>query len=631
MLKKPLDLSMPLTSTDVISETLAALRDLLPAAFTAGKLDVNRLQQLLGDDVASGPERYGLSWAGKSDAIHAVQSLSSGTLLPAPEESVHFDTSENLILEGDNLEILKLLQKSYHGKVKMIYIDPPYNTGNEFIYPDNFREGLADYLRYSGQVSGRGMKTTVNAESGGRYHSNWLTMMYPRLFLARNLLTEGGVIFVSIDDHEVHNLRLMMNELFGEEGFVASFVWRRRVGSSLASSWVSSDHEYILAYARNAEAVYVRGDERDMNKYSIPDGKGSYYASMPLTVGMTRAMRPNQWYELKNPKTGTGYWPPEGRVWGFIPKSMDARIAQDKIMWPEDYPDSKRTTPRYKAYPEDAKRERKPTSTWIAEKQEKPAIDADTYTLTASKNEEGTRVLKELLGDSGFAYPKPLSLMKVILEQFTKGDDLILDFFAGSGTTAQAVIELNKEDGGSRNFIMVQLPEPTNNPQLPTISDITKERVRRVITKLDGIDKNTVGADRGFKVFKLASSNFKTWDADATPKDAAGLAQQLKLYVSNVEPGRSPDDILYELLLKAGLPLSAVVEKITKPQEFYTVAEGVLLVCLADPILTETLAAMRERKPQRVICLDTAFHGNDQLKTNTVLDMKSAGIEFRTV
>ena len=480
------DTRLLLTSQNPTDELLAGLRQLVPQAFTEGRLDLDRLQAALGESVASGPERYGLSWAGKADAVRAVQTLSSGTLVPAPEESVNFDTTDNLIIEGDNLEVLKLLQKSYHGKVKMIYIDPPYNTGNEFIYPDNFREGLADYMRYSGQVNGEGVKMTVNAETDGRYHSNWLSMMYPRLFLARNLLEEGGVIFVSIDDHEVHNLRALMNELFGEEGFVASFVWRRRVGSSLASSWVSSDHEYMLAFTRNTETMYVRGDERDMDKYSIPDGKGSFYASMPLTVGMTRAMRPNQWYELKNPKTGTGYWPPEGRVWGFIPKSMNDRIAQDKIMWPEDYPDAKRTTPRYKAYPEDAKRERKPTSTWISDKQEKHKNrdEADTFSLTASKNEEGTRVLKELLGDSGFAYPKPLSLIKTVLEQFTKDNDIVLDFFAGSGTTAHAVLELNKEDGGRRKFIMVQLPEPTSNPELPTIADITKERVRRVITRL---------------------------------------------------------------------------------------------------------------------------------------------------
>ena len=311
---------------------------------------------------------------------------------------------------------------------------------------------------------------------------------------------------------------------------------------------------------------------------------------------------------------------------------MEKAIADGRVVFPEE--EGRR--PLIKRYKKDLKTDVNPVSTWITSRGERKNKDG-IVTLETGLNAEGTRSIQELFGSTVFNYSKPVSLISSLIQYAAGSDGIILDFFAGSGTTAQAVLELNKEDGGNRKFILTQLPEPTSNPQLPTIVDITKERVRRVIQKLNAADKHKLptmngdGQDRGFKVFKLTSSNFKTWNADVTPKDAAGLAEQLKLYVSNVEPDRSPDDILYELLLKAGLPLSAAVQRITKTQEFYSIAGGVLLVCLADPILPKTLAALRERKPQRVICLDTAFHGNDQLKTNTVLEMKSHGIEFRTV
>lgn len=520
------DTQLPLTSPDPVTDLLAQLRAAAPQVFSEGRVDFEKLRAALGDQVEQNPERYGLNWAGKSDAFRNVRAPSIGTLLPMPEDSVNWEQTENLIIEGDNLEVLKLLQKSYHGQVKMIYIDPPYNTGNDFIYPDNYRQGLDDYLRFSGQVGEDGSKQSTNSETSGRFHSDWLSMMYPRLFLARNLLTDDGILLISIDDNEVTNLRLVLNELFGDEGFIGAFVWRRRVGSSLATSWISADHEYVLAYSKDPSKLYVLGDERDMSKYSIPDGNGRFYASMPLTVGMTKDMRPNQWYELKHPTTGRGYWPPLNRVWGYYPPTMEKKIKENKIIWPDDFPERKITTPRLKTYPEDAKRDRKPLSTWIAEKSSKPSgKDAeDVFTTSSAKNEEGTRALNELFPDGIFSYPKPPSLIKAFVEQFTKNNDLVLDFFAGSGTSGQAVLDQNRDDGENRRFILVQLPEKTEHTEYPTIADITRERVRRVIAKLAQEDSGKK-SERGFRAFKLSSSNFRIWNAEKISGYLSGMIE----------------------------------------------------------------------------------------------------------
>ena len=456
---------LPLTSADVTADTLDALRALVPAAFTEGKLDVSRLSQLLGDAAASGPERYGLSWAGKADAVRAVQSLSTGTLVPAPDESVNFDTSENLILEGDNLEILKLLQKSYHGKVKMIYIDPPYNTGHEFIYPDNFREGLADYLKYSGQVDGEGMKMTVNAETGGRYHSNWLSMMYPRLFLARNLLRDDGVIFISIDDHEVHNLRLLMNEVIGEENFIANVVWRRTVSRAVSGKGIAVAHDHILCYGKSEQST--------INKVGVGDASG-YKNSDDDVRGVYKLQKLERTLEGARPTMTFPIATPLGevtRTWSVSPEKYARLLEDGRIAF------SKSGTPYYKQF-----------------LSEFGGVLPDTWwDKEGGNNQDGSRDLKALFGpDEHFSFPKPVNLIKFMLRISTLGapDETIMDFFAGSGTTAQAVLELNKEDGGNRKFILNQLPEPTNNPQFTTIADITKERVRRVITRLNASTAN---------------------------------------------------------------------------------------------------------------------------------------------
>lgn len=358
---------------------------------------------------------------------------------------------DNLIIHGDNLHALKALLPVYAGKVDCIYIDPPYNTGNEgWCYNDNVRSPLMkEWLKKSANP--------VEKDDLER-HEKWLCMMWPRLKLLHELLTDCGVLLVSIDDNEHSRLNLVLDEIFSENGFVANFVWQRRIGSSMAKDWVSTDHESVLAYSKQPTKINVLGAERDMEKYSISDGTGRFYASMPLTVGMTKEMRPNQWYELKNPRTGKGYWPPPGRIWGYYPPTMARKIEEGLIIWPDDYPDRKMTAPRLKTYPEDAKRERKPISTWID---------------TAGRTEEGTRVLRDIFGDNIFAYPKPLSLVSYVIEQFTGPNSLVLDSFSGSGTTAHAVLALNKRDGGNRKFILVETEDYADR--------LTAERVRRVI------------------------------------------------------------------------------------------------------------------------------------------------------
>ena len=640
------EIKLPLTSRDVNAERLLQFRELFPEASTEGKFDLKKLAQLLGEAATDAPERYGLSWAGKSEAIRAIQTTSPGTLLPVTGESVNFDATENLIIEGDNLETLKLLQGGYHGCVKMIYIDPPYNTGGEFIYPDNYKEGLADYLKFSGQVSGEGIRLTTNAETDGRYHSRWLTMMYPRLFLARNLLREDGVIFVSIDDHEVHNLRAAMNEIFGEENFIATLIWQKNFAPKNTAQHFSEDHDYVVAYARNAEiwqpGLLARSDETT-ERYQNPDkDPRGVWASSDLLASLTSGQRGRQFqrsgfspnlYTVISP-TGKQFKPPSGNSWRVSEKRFEELGKDSRIWWGADG----NNMPRLKRFLSEVKQGVVPQTIWTFKE--------------VGHTQEASQQLKELFPENEtlvFATSKPYRLINRLLEISTvsSGDDLILDFFAGSGTTAQAVLELNAKDGGNRKFILVQLPEPTGRKDFPTIADITKERVRRVIKKLSvaEVKKQDAAAsqlklggaapvrelDLGFKVFKLGSSNFKVWDAAAAPKDGAALAEQLKLMAHNVEDGRPDNALLYELVLKSNLPLTSKITagKIGE-QPFYDVADGALVICLARKLTQATLRGLMARKPKGVICLDIAFAGNDQLKANIVLEMKSHGIEFHT-
>ena len=600
-----------------------ALRELFPEVFAEGKVDFEKLKQALGEFTDDSPERYGLSWAGKSEAKRAFQSLSSGTLAPMREQSVNFDTTENLIIEGDNLEVLKLLQKSYYGKVKMIYIDPPYNTGNEFIYPDNFREGLEDYLKYSGQVTDEGFKVSTNTETSGRFHSKWLDMMFPRLFLARNLLREDGLIFVSIDDHESHNLRLALNEIFGEENFVVSIAWKKATGANdIEFAYV---HENVLLYRRSVDAGIGRlpRSEEQLKMYSNPDNdpRGDW-ASDNYVSKYTPEERPTLYYPIRNPHTGEEVCPKAGQTWRCSKETHKKNEEENRVWWGLK---GELAVPRYKRFLSEVQEGVVPRSLWD----------------NVGTNEHGR---SEFIGlgfyRGDFDNPKPTALVKRALEIATRPNDgdIVLDFFAGSGTTAHAVLDMNRHDRGNRQFILVQLPEPIENQKFASIADICRERVRRVIKKLNDEDNGKLAMDEaskpdcGFRALRLTSSNFKLWNADTAPTDAEGLAEQLSLYADHLLPDRSQEDILYELLLKAGVSLGAKIAKVeVAGRTAFDVSEGLLLICLEDEVTEENLRAMVQRKPEQVLCLDNAFKGNDQLKTNTVLEMKSHDITFHTV
>jgi len=623
---------LPLTSANLFAERVAALGRLFPEAQTDGRPDVAKLCAALGEEAATGPERYGLSWAGKSDALKTLRQLTTATLLPAPSESVNWDTTGHAIIEGDNLEVLKVLQHAYHGKVKLIYIDLPYNTGGDFIYPDDYSEGLASYLQFTRQVSEEGVKLTTNVNTSGRYHSRWLTMIYPRLFLARNLLREDGVIFVSIDDHEVHNLRLVMDEIFGEENFVEQIIWRKR-STPPNDTIIGANHDYILIYARNSLSAGLNLRERteeQVARYQNPDGhpKGPWVAGdlMANVKGGRYVASLN--YPIRNPITGEDHFPGENGNWRFNSEKIAALQANNEIYFGEDG----RGRPKLKRFLRDVKE----------------GVTYPTIWDFVPLNTAGSAEMQEFFGDiTAFENPKPSGLILEILRLGTAQSDLVLDFFAGSGTTAQAVLELNKADGGNRKFILVQLPEPTGRKDFPTIAEITKERVRRVIGKLTtestksteaeqgnlALEQPAAGKpqDLGFKVFKLASSNFSVWDPALAPTDPEQLAKQWELTADNVRGDASEQALLHELMLKSGLPLTTPVETATAAGlPVYRIDGGKLLVCLSRELTRDALRAMIELKPQAVLCLDIGFKGNDALKVNAQLEFQSHEIQFRT-
>ncbi len=586
-------------------ERLSAMVELFPEIFTEGKIDFEKLRIALGDSVNDRPERYSFSWAGKRDAIRLLQVNSRATLIPARDESLDFDTTQNLFIEGDNLEVLKLLYKPYFGRVKMIYIDPPYNTGNDFVYPDNFADPLETYLQLTGQKDSAGNLLTSNPETGGRYHSAWLSMMYPRLFLARQLLTDDGLIFISIDDHEVHNLRLIMNEIYGEESFLACFIWhRRQMADSRNQDRSSTDHEYVLAY-RNSKAT-LRGKDIDVEKYSNPDDdpRGPWF-SADITGLATKERRPNLHYDVVNPETGNVYHPSPTRGWSVSKETFQKLIEENRILWPA----SPTGRPRRKKFLNDA------TS----------LVTSLSTILDVGFTTEGTREIQELFGEKIIQFPKPVSLLKILIKQATAADDIVLDFFAGSCTTAQAVLELNREDGGDRRFIMVQLPEPTGNKQFLTIAEIGKERIRRVMSRMKKEREGQLALDKpkglGFKVFKLVPSNYKQWDG-AQP-DAAAYARQAEMFADPLVEGWQPENVLFEVALKEGYGLNVQVEttqvkgikRVTDPdkgQSFY--------LTLAAKIALKDLRPLDLKKDDLFICRDSAL--DDEAAANLALQCR---------
>lgn len=632
------------TSANITDEQKAKLKSLFPEIVTeGGKIDFDRLKLTLGQTVDNGKERYGMNWPGKADCFKTIQRPSMATLVPARDESVNFDTTENLIIEGDNLEVLKLLQKAYLGKVKVIYVDPPYNTGNDFIYPDDYSESLETYLRYTGQVDEGGRKFSTNIETDGRFHSKWMNMMYPRLFLARNLLRDDGAIFISIDEREISNLRKICDEIFGEENFVTTFVWEKRTNRENRKV-ISMRHDNIVCYCRDAaqlaQAVkQLPMSEKALANYKNPDSdpRGAW-KSDPATAQAGHGTK-SQFYIFTAPN-GTIHELESGRCWLFTKPVMEQAAREGRLWFGRDG----NGVPRIKTYLDAKERGLTPESIWFAE---------DVGTNEIAKN-----ALKELFNEkSVFDSPKPVDLVRQAI-LLSAEDGIVMDFFAGAGTTGHAVFAQNALDNGKRKFIIVQLPEPCSEDSeaklmgLNTIADITKDRLRRagqqiheewqtrqtVVSKeTDLLSPQPVIAnlrlpDLGFRVFKLQSSNFKAWNAEQ-PKDGVELAKQLTLHVDHLVAGRTQEDVLYELLLKSGFPLDTKVEKIALAgKSVFSIADGAMLICLEKELTPEVIKAMAEKKPERVVCLDAGFADNDQLKTNAVQTMKAKGVtKFQTV
>ena len=606
---KPKGEAIRRTSADLLAERVTQLKDILPEAFTEGKIDFDKLREALGDLVDDRPERYTFTWAGKRDAIRLLQTPTRATLIPDRQESINFDDTQHLFIEGDNLEVLKLLYKPYFGRVKMIYIDPPYNTGGDFIYPDNYADPLETYLQLTGQKDVEGNLLTSNPETSGRYHSTWLSMMYPRLFIARQLLREDGVIFVSIDDHEAHNLRLLMNEIFGEENFIAQITWKKSYGGGSKVKHVVSLHEYILSYARNKEAIgpiELPPNPETRKYYTGKDEKfetrGPFRTQPLATTSMDE--RPNLRFPIL--WQGEEIWPE--KQWQWSQERVLEALANNELIISNQ---SGKWSVRYKQYLYDeAGKERgaKPFSV-----------------LDGPYTQEGTTEIKDFLGDGKiFSFPKPTSLLKHLCSYVWEDNNaIILDFFAGSAPIAQAVLELNQEDNGHRKFICIQLPEEADKNSEAykagylTVADIGKERIRRVIKRMQQTDEGqlaleTPDEDLGFKVFKLTESNFRPWKGldEDTPE---AYAHQMAMFTDPLVDHWKAEDVIYEVALKEGYGLNCRVEPFADPaaNTIYRVAdpdkEQSFYICLETTLQAAALRALNLSKDDLFICRDLAL------------------------
>lgn len=600
-------------------EKLEQLKQLLPEVFTEGRVDWEKLKLSLGEDINIKNERYVLNWAGKSNAYKVLQEPTSKTLSPDKNESVDFDKTENLFIEGDNLEALKILQKSYFGKVKMIYIDPPYNTGNDsFIYPDRFKENLEDYQKNVGDKDEDGylIQNSIfrkNRKENGQYHSNWLNMMMPRLYLAKNLLRDDGVIFISIDDNEVHNLRLLMNEIFGEENFVANIIWARKRGKDNSAKFFSRNHEYLLVYGKNKPKLTINRldmPESTRKSYTNPtnDLRGDY-----RKLGVwARGVQGGSKYSYTTRK---GFFLSE-REWLIGLETMKQLDKEDKLILNGDKVYKKFFLTEYKG---DI-----PETIWNNSSNAANAADE----------------IKNIMGIQIFETVKPIPyLSKIVKIICSNTDSIILDFFAGSGTTAHAVMQLNAEDNGHRKCISIQLPEICDEKSeafkagYKTIADIAKERIRRAGKKIkeDNKDKENIDQlDIGFKVLKVSDSNFREWRTDISSEK---LDEQLDLHVDPIAEDASTENIVYELMLKNGKDLNSHIKH---HNHIYSISDQEnydenILVLLLEEVNEDVIESVLQENPNKVIALDKLFKNNDQLKTNTALQMQDADIKFETI
>ena len=485
----------------------------------------------------------------------------------------------------------------------MIYIDPPYNTGNDFVYEDDFAQSTDEYMENSGQFDEAGNRLVKNLDSNGRFHTDWLNMIYPRLKVAKDLLRDDGVIFISIDDNEQENIKRLCNEVFGEENFIAQFVWKRRTSSALDQSKASTDHEYVLMFHRGGFKS-LRGTDKDYQGYTNPDNDPrGLWTTGDLTVGMNGDMRPNQYYDLVDPKTGKVYKPNFNRVWSYTPDSMQKLIDEDRVIFPED--PSKR--PMRKRFAKELNSDTNPFSTWMTD---------------VGMNTEGTRIVNSLFDNKTmFSYVKPLSLVESLIQQVTTDNDIILDFFSGSSTTAHAVIQLNSKDRGKRKFIMVQLPEETDEKSeaykagYKTIPEIGKERIRRAGAKIKEENRDKEGIkdlDIGFRVLKCDSTNMK--DVYYNPADYE--ANLFGALTDNIKEDRTPEDLLFQVMLDLGVLLSSkIVESTIAGKKVFDVAEGYLIACFDEEITEDTIKQIAQKKPYYFVMRDSSM-ANDSVATN---------------
>ena len=645
-------------SLDVQQGNCAMLRALFPNIFSEDRLDLEKVKATFCDEPYFQNERYTLNWAGKADAFRMLQERTSATLKPQPELSVNFNTTENVFIEGENLEVLKILQKSYFNKIKCIIIDPPYNTGNDsFIYPDRFKESLEEYEKRIGEKDEEGYLVKEglfrkNSRENGHYHSNWLSMMLPRLFLARNLLRDDGVIFVHIDDNEVHNLRLLMNEIFGEENFVGQITVQTNPRGRQSDTFLASVHDYLLIYAKNSLDCSINGtplssDQKE--EFGFVDDRGDYrlLGLRQRGAASRREDRPDMYFPIYvNPADGQVSLIKKDGWLTVLPKKSDG--TDGRWMWGKEKckSDSKRLVSKmierrreYDIFVKDylnkgdCERTRKFKTIWNG---------------TDYNNQFGTQEVKALLGGDYMTFPKSSRFIKDIVRMgtFSTDEDIILDFFAGSGTTAQAVLELNQEDKGNRKFIMVQLPEVCEEDSeaykagYKTIADISRERIRRVIQKIDKErkaeeakndifkEKFNPPLDLGFKSLRLSPSNFKVWRNEEEPADD-GLLKCMETAIDPVRPESETENMVVELMLKSGYQLTDNVEN---KGDYHSVNGNELILALTTlpPSFADTLIAL-DPKPQKVITLDRLFADNDKLKTDTALQLKDAKVGFRTI
>lgn len=613
---------VPSHTPDFRTELAEELSRLVPEAVADGKIDIEKLRELLSEDVANdGREGFGLVWPGKSRALKAAQAPTTATLVPDREGSKDWDTTGNVFIEGDNLEVLKILQKHYHGKIKMIYIDPPYNTGNDFIYPDNFKEGLQTYLEWTKQVSEDGKKLSSNPESAGRYHSNWLNMMYPRLKLARNLLSEDGVVFISIDDHEAANLRLFCDQIFGAGNFLNQFVWKKGGTGKNDSKFAITEHEYVLAYARNAaEATFIPDPDGSVTtNYSREDSFGKY--------SLVRLDQQNLQYSASLDYELVG---PDGAVYLLSHKNPDRpnatwRWSEERVRKNLDQLVFENGHVYTKNYQKSGVKSR-------------TLLSGERFGVTRTGGAEA----EAATGMNGFFdYPKPVSLVRYLTQISANDGEIVLDFFSGSATTAHAVMQLNAHDGGNRLHIQVQLPEPVDPDSAAggagfgTIVDIARERIRRAGEKIkeefaEQLAARETPLDVGFRSYKLSDTSFGKWRETSAVEQNA-LEHRLAGLRGSADDDATPEMLLTELLLKQGYSLTESVSEVEiAGLKVWSVADGALLAVMDEHVKPslEQLRAVVEAGAVRLVILEDVLAGDDQLKTNLVQHAKTHGVEL---